>query len=328
MNTKNVKLSLSFFILFYILLSLGSCSLLDDSGDNSKETPVASEFLKDRDNSNLDLFVITDWGDNGSGNQLKVKYEMERIAGIIDLDFIVSCGDNFHNTGVSSVSDPLWQSNYEDVYNDSSLLVPWYAALGNHDYFGNPDAQVEFTAISEYWNMPARYYTFVKNIDPVNAVRFIVMDTYGLMSEYKNLSDTTRYKSILQYLWMEKLLSEAKEKWIIITGHHPVYSASSFHDEDAALMKKLIKPVLDMYQVDFYFSGHDHDFEHAREIGKSTDYIVSGAGAYPGPAGSESTTLFSRAAPGFTYVSLSGNKAELYFITSDDKIIYRYAKTK
>jgi hypothetical protein len=305
-----------------------SCSLLDGTDDNDKDTRVASEFLKDRDNSNLDFFVISDWGDNGSPGQMKVKYEMERIAGIMDIDFIISCGDNFHNTGVGSMEDPLWQSNYVNVYNDSSLLVPWYAALGNHDYMGDPDAQVDYSGISDYWNMPARYYSFSQKIDQYNTVRFIVLDTYGLLSEYKILPDTSKYHFIPQYAWLEGLLSESDEKWIFIVGHHPVFSAGPFHDDDVALMKKLLKPVLDMYKIDFYFSGHDHVFEHAKETGMPTNYIVSGAGAYPGPAGAESTTLFSRSALGFTYVSLSGNKAELYFITSDDKIIYSYVKTK
>ena len=50
--------------------------------------------------------------------------------------------DNFYNSGVTSVSDPQWLESWRTPYNHSSLQLPWYACLGNHDYIGNPQAQV------------------------------------------------------------------------------------------------------------------------------------------------------------------------------------------
>jgi len=38
---------------------------------------------------------------------------MSKTADSIDAELIVSCGDNFHVSGVASVSDPLWMSNLE-----------------------------------------------------------------------------------------------------------------------------------------------------------------------------------------------------------------------
>ena len=328
MNTKNAKLSLSFFKLFFIMSSLVSCSLLDDPLSRDKDLSPASDLLAEEDTTSLNFFVFGDWGYNGSDNQYEVKSEMALIAGLVAPEFIVSSGDNFHNTGVSSISDPLWQSNYENVYSDVSLKIPWYPALGNHDYIGDPDAQVGYTAINEYWNMPARYYTFTKSIQPDNKVRFVVLDTYGLLEEFKNLQDTSEYFLIEQYSWLKDLMPGVEEKWIIVIGHHPVFSASPFHDDDTEFMKKLIKPLLDTYKVDFYFSGHDHDFEHAREMGKTTEYVVTGTGALPTPVGSESTTLFSMSKLGFTYISMTSSDVELFFITADDRIPYSYIRAK
>lgn len=47
-----------------------------------------------------------------------------------------SPGDNIYEEGVESVTDPLWSSRYCSVYTDPSILdIPWYAILGNHDYY-------------------------------------------------------------------------------------------------------------------------------------------------------------------------------------------------
>ena len=74
--------------------------------------------------------------------------------------FVVSTGDNFYEDGVASVTDPTWKASFEDVYSAPSLLqVPWIVALGNHDYRGNVDAQIEYSKSSSRWRMPARSFT-------------------------------------------------------------------------------------------------------------------------------------------------------------------------
>jgi hypothetical protein len=325
---KNKKLT-SGFIVFFILSSFWvSCSYFDDLFGPDKHFPIATDILTLDDSSSLDFFIISDWGYNGSINQKEVESEMDLIARHVGLEFILTCGDNFHETGVSSINDLLWQSNFEDVYNDSALLVPWYPALGNHDYIGNPGAQVEYSTTSEYWAMPARYYTFVKNIDSEISARFIVLDTQWLISEYQKLTDSNKYDTIAQYIWLKELLPDVREKWIIVTGHHPIFSASPVHGGDNEDMKTILKPLLDTYNVDFYICGHDHDFEHAREDGKTTDYIVTGTAGFPTPVFSNSRTIYSMFSLGFTYISLSADSAQLYFITADNNIGYSYIREK
>lgn len=50
--------------------------------------------------------------------------------------------DNFYESGVTSVTDDQWLMSWRQPYNHSSLQLPWYACLGNHDYIDNPQAQV------------------------------------------------------------------------------------------------------------------------------------------------------------------------------------------
>jgi tartrate-resistant acid phosphatase type 5 len=316
-------------ILTYFLLSvcLENCSQHDDYIYLRKTLSVPTRTSIMSDSASLKLFIISDWGFNGTDDQKKVADEMGKIAKLIKVNFILTCGDNFQFSGVNSIDDSQWNTNYINVYNDSSLLVPWYPALGNHDYVSHPEVEIEYSKKSNYWQMPSWYYTFVKKINSENLVRFIVLDTYGLILEYQKLKDSTKFDTIAQYCWLKKLLSGNKTEWTIITGHHPVFSASKVHG-DTKEMKIMLKPLLDKYNVDFYICGHDHDFEHAREYGKNTDYIVDGTGALIRPASKNYRTVFSLSALGFTYLSVSRQYINLYFITAEGSIGYYYERKK
>ena len=47
--------------------------------------------------------------------------------------FVLSLGDNFYQEGITSTTHHRWNTSYEDIFNHSSLFIPWYPVLGNHD---------------------------------------------------------------------------------------------------------------------------------------------------------------------------------------------------
>eukprot|EP00601_Ochromonadales_sp_CCMP2298_P030542 CAMPEP_0173347932 /NCGR_PEP_ID=MMETSP1144-20121109/13435_1 /TAXON_ID=483371 /ORGANISM="non described non described, Strain CCMP2298" /LENGTH=152 /DNA_ID=CAMNT_0014295487 /DNA_START=452 /DNA_END=907 /DNA_ORIENTATION=- len=78
-------------------------------------------------------------------------------------DFILGCGDNFYPYGVHDVTDPQFQASWYDIFlKYEGLRVPWKFVLGNHDYMGNPQAQVDFhynrRNVGGFFNMPGRNY--------------------------------------------------------------------------------------------------------------------------------------------------------------------------
>ncbi len=306
--------------------SLTNCSL-EENNDLSQLLPLACDEVNEETENSLDFFVLSDWGYNGSDNQLRVAAEMENVARIVRPEFVLTCGDNFQLTGVKSTSDLQWGLNFEDVYTDRSLLIPWYAALGNHDYEGNPDAEVAYSNLNDYWKMPSRYYSFVEPVDSFTTVRFIVLDTEALISEYRNLPDPGNYSTLAQYSWLVNLLPQVKEDWIVVVGHHPVYSANLYHG-DSKEINIMIKPLLDHYKVDFYLCGHDHNFEHAREEGKTTDYFVNGTGGTLRACSSNERTVFSLSKLGYTYISISRRMASVRFITDEGRMAYNYNRFK
>ncbi len=61
-----------------------------------------------------------------------------------------------------------------------------------------------------------------------------------------------------QVEWLEKVLAENQEKWVICTFHHPLFSTGK--DRDNAQLRALWKPVLDRHRVDLVLQGHDHTY--------------------------------------------------------------------
>ena len=54
--------------------------------------------------------------------------------------------------GVKSVDDKRFEKTFENVYIDDYLInTPWFHQLGNHDYYGNVEAQLEYMSESKRW---------------------------------------------------------------------------------------------------------------------------------------------------------------------------------
>jgi len=272
----------------------------------------------------LNFFIISDWEWNGGKSQQEVADQMTLSAQKIEPSFIVSCGDNFQVQGVASIQDPLWLSNFENIYKDPSLQVDWYPVLGNHDYKGNTQAEIDYSNISRRWRMESRYYTIVRKVNDSVSVRLIFLDTSPFVNEYygkPGFPDIPKQDTAKQIAWLKDVLANSKEQWKIVFGHHPIYSASKVHGNTNELIAK-VKPLLEKYNAQIYFSGHDHDLQHLREKKGSVDYIVTGAGGEPRPSSSNQMSIFSASVPSFSFVSFYADSIQVNFIDSKGKTIY------
>jgi len=81
---------------------------------------------------------------NGASNTQRVAAAMAAAASAMGSQFVLALGDNFYFRGVSSIDDPLFEEVWEKQFSAPSLLTPWYVILGNHDHYGNPEAQIDF----------------------------------------------------------------------------------------------------------------------------------------------------------------------------------------
>lgn len=75
---------------------------------------------------------VGDWGREGNSNQTAVADAMARLARKWEPDFIISTGDNFYESGLTSVEDPQFSRSFSEVYKDKSLQVGWVSTCISH----------------------------------------------------------------------------------------------------------------------------------------------------------------------------------------------------
>ncbi len=274
----------------------------------------------------LQFYILGDWGRNGQFNQQAVADMMEKAAYVIEPDMIISTGDNFYDNGIGSIHDYNWISSFEQVYRGQYIHCPWYVTLGNHDYRGNIQAQIDYTNISRRWNMPARYYFKDFTADDGATVRFVFIDTSPFEDDYytepKYKDAVTGQDTVAQLVWMDSVLSTSKADWNIVVGHHPLYSGGKRVTQTGAIQAHL-EPVLRKNEVDLYFAGHEHDLQHIKPE-YATHHIISGAGSEVRPTGMIKYSKFAKSVPGFVTASLNKEKILLQFVDSSGNVIYKF----
>ena len=283
----------------------------------------------------LNFLVISDWGRDGMGDknkkapgQVAVAKQLGETAQKVDASFIVTCGDNFHGHGVPSSTDSLWIVNFENVYTASSLMIPWYITLGNHDYEGNVDAELEYAKTSKRWIEPARYYSFTKKLSGSTQVLFVILDSSPYVDEYINQKDDGHHlsgqKIAVQLVWCDSVLSSSKASWKFVFFHHPAYSASSTHGSTREIQRVFV-PLFEKYHVNACFSGHDHDLQHSRPDSATVEYFGCGGGSETRIAGRRADfTKYSVGSRGFGVVSMTSSIARISFVNETGEQLYTY----
>ncbi|GMS97930.1 hypothetical protein PENTCL1PPCAC_20105 [Pristionchus entomophagus] len=245
----------------------------------------------------LRFFVIGDIGGmpylETTSVQLQVAKAMaDRSRGVRS---VINLGDNFYFTGVMSDEDPRFNTTFENVYKD--IAVPWLTIAGNHDHFGNVQAQISYTAKSKLWYFPSPYYN--KVFEKGNTiVEFIMLDTIELCgssvdvqsgsawdvlndmlkkwwNNEKEMKQRDEKRAEQQWRWLERTLNESRADYLFVAGHYAVYSVSS-HGPTQCLVDRLA-PLLKRHRVTAYLAGHDHTLQHL--VSDGVTYIVSGAGS-------------------------------------------------
>ena len=271
----------------------------------------------------LNFLVISDLGGKGGTTQVAVARQMGRVAATQKSSFVVTCGDNYHANGISSADSPRWKTEFEDVYAAPSLMIPWYASLGNHEYRGKPEAEVAYSKISPRWKMPARYYTHTEKIDGANEALFVHLDTAPFVAAYRKEGSSYHVQgqdSKAQVRWLESVLAASKARWRIVVGHHPIYAAAGGHGDTKELAASVL-PLLEKHGVQVYFCGHDHVLQHL--VHGKMNFFVCGGGSTHRTVKERPDVRFGAGAAGFLSMTLTATKAQATYIDDQGKELYR-----
>ena len=272
-------------------------------------------------------------GDTGKGNpgQYKVAGAIKDKCDKDGCDFVIVLGDNIYGSGVDDVNDPQFQTKFEEPYKDINL--PFFMALGNHDYGGNGRGyeiqksfyQVQYTEHSPRWTMPAHYYRFRGG-----GAAFFALDTNAQMFNVANQ----------QRRDISKWIADADSVWKIAFGHHP-YKSNGPHgnagnydgapEEVSLISGKGVKDFAESVwcgKIDVYFSGHDHSRQWLNTGCEGTHLVVSGAGASTTTLPGNNSVLFQEASLGFLYVVIEGNKLSAQFINEEGIVDFEHTLKK
>ena len=252
----------------------------------------------------LQFMVIGDWGRDGAFHQREVAAAMGDFPAS---QFVVTTGDNFYQHGVSSVRDPKWDTSFNRIYTD----VPqrWYPVLGNHDYGGSVEAQIERSFHDPRWRMPSYWFDLRLNAYGRPDVHLFFINTVAWRGRekfpYDWLGSSVRKRdSQNQREWLRDRLGRSDAPIKIVFGHHPIYSVrtrGSYYgmpDLDGLLFD---------HGVTAFVNGHDHCMYHisapdwrgrAAGPGRSTETNRSGAAPWTaGTSGQGSTAARPEPAP-------------------------------
>lgn len=238
---------------------------------------------------------IGDWGganlkDFHSIDEHVVSNQLGKTATQLNISFIINVGDNHYYSGTESTMDPLWKIDYEDVFTNPSLFVPWYSVLGNHDYGKNPQSQVDYISPNNNrWKMQSRYYfkrqhigtnseggeeflsmIFLDSTPCVNAYRIINSNYIPISSKfYSNIMEQSCFD---QYNWLKNTLKGiSKNDWFVVVAHHPLEQIDTFDFTSLLQNSTMI----------LYFAGHEHLLRNYQfEKNLKQYHIISGAGSF------------------------------------------------
>lgn len=280
----------------------------------------------------FNFYVANDLGRNGYYDQKPIAELMGTMAeNGTDPEFVLATGDVHHFEGVRSVTDPLWMTNYELIYSHPELMIDWFPVLGNHEYRGNTQAVMDYSNISRRWTMPARYYTKTFE-DKGTTLRVVWIDTAPLIDKYRNETETypdaVKQDYQQQLAWIDSVLTAAKEDWVIVAGHHPIYAETPKDESERKDLQSRLDPVLRKHKVDMYICGHIHNFQHVRVPGTNTDYITNSAGSLARKVKPIEGTQFCSPEPGFSIVSADKKALELRMIDKKGNILHTVTRTK
>jgi 3',5'-cyclic AMP phosphodiesterase CpdA len=191
--------------------------------------------------------------------------------------------------------------------------------LGNHDYGQNPDAQVRYTGTrladgsTTRWQMPARYWTRVfAPEDGSFSVRVVGLETEAIIG----MDAAARRRELG---WLDSVLAAARETWVLVTGHHTLYS-NGMHGNTLGMIRN-VKPILDTRKADAYFCGHDHDLQVLAPV-DGVRYFVSGGGALSRDVRYAENTEFAATNTGFLWVQADAGTMLVQVLDADGAVLY------
>jgi len=223
-------------------------------------------------------FAFLHIADSGEGNQQQIQLGQQMAQESVSL--VLANGDLAYQLATfTSV-----EANYYRIYRAMMTQIPFFASMGNHEYYtaaGAPSLAGRVTPVSGVSAADqGRYYSF-----DWDNVHFVVLDSNQPLVDA--IAGTGEMLT-----WLDADLSSTRKFWRVVLFHHPGYATGVHQDEPpAGQVRQYIVPILEKHAVQLVFNGHEHTYQRTYELlgGETVTpnsggivYITSGAaGATP-----------------------------------------------
>ncbi len=260
--------------------------------------------------ANESSFSFVVLGDSGSGNthQMQVATRMRQLVP----EFMLHCGDMIGYSPTRPTVYEEWYAKLFAIYAGYERLldsIPFYPAVGNHDYQDYPLAAPvsDLAPYLQIFSLPRnatvtadreKYYSFdYGNAHIVSLNSYLPLQSGGsdsaMVSWLKNdLANTSQF-------WKIVLLQAGPFSSNAWAGGIPGGSEGSLNRN----ARQILVPIFQQYQIDLVLSGDQHIYERSMPWAKTSDpndigrptaidqggivYVITGGGG--GPIGSVQT---------------------------------------
>ena len=283
---------------------------------------VGTVWAQRAETPSLRFIIVSDQGGRASANQRAVAQAMGKEAERINAQFVVTAGDNFHEDGIPAAADPRWKTEFEEVYSSSALQIPWYPSLGNHDYRGSVEGEIEYSGRSTRWKLRSRYYTQTEWVDDSTSMLVVHLDTSPFIQKYWTESSVYHMEGQdpkRQLRWLDSVLTVSRAEWTMVIGHHAIYFAEPGNGDSKEMIDQVL-PILKRHRVPLYVSGHYHFLQHLRR--DAMDFVVCGGGADTGEVAPREDIVFGIRSLGFLSVVATPTELRLKMIDSKNNVLH------
>ncbi len=156
--------------------------------------------------------------------------------------------------------------------------TPMVLLPGNHEYPDKRHVQGKAFKLFPLWRP---HFTLPQNGPRGLEETVYFIDYQGV--RFVTLNGNERLEE--QARWLDRILTENPQRWIIVGIHQPLYSTAKYRNDSK--MQNLLVPVFDKHSVDLVLQGHDHTYCRTYKIKngtrtgkneKGTIYVVSVSG--------------------------------------------------
>ncbi len=296
-NMKKIHLLVG---LLFIIVGLSTFGLL-----KLKDNEAATKIINPPQLTTTQQFILM--GDVGSASpqQFEVAEAIEEKCNAeANCQAVFILGDIIYEEGISSAQDPQLQNKLIEPYEDINL--PFYLALGNHDYLDcATECYIEFAKNNPKWHFPDRYYA-----QEFENISFFVIDTEKFDAD--------------QQQWLVDQLANSSKKWKVVLGHRPIISEENSKKGENWNGKQELRDIV-CQSADYYISGHAHLLEDRGALNDcKTHHLISGAGgSYVRKIAEPFTGEFYAEENGFVTLINKGDALNYAFIDDDGEVLHQ-----